>query len=521
MTTDRSLPRRDFLTDLTRYAALAAASPAAWRIARRFAYAGDPFALGIASGDPTPTGVVLWTRLAPRPLEPLGGLGDARIEVKWELAEDEQFARVVQKGAATAIPELAHSVHAEVNGLKPGRWYHYRFLTADGPSAVGRTRTAPAPTDDASLAFSVASCQHFESGHYTAYEHMAAEELDLVLFLGDYIYEQGGIPGRARLHAGPECVTLEHYRQRYAHYKTDAMLQRAHARFPWLTTWDDHEVSNNYAQDIGEFDRGPSERTRGRRTAAYQSWWEHLPVRVPRATNWHDLRIYQRTTWGRMADVHMLDARQYRSDQSCGDGNKAVPCGDWADPQRTMLGDEQERWLFDGLKGSKARWQVLGNPVMLAAPDVQPKDGTIVYMDAWSGYPAARDRLLRAIAEHASTRTAIVTGDIHANYIWDVRTGFDHPERPIVAAEFVGTSISSDGDGQDISRWYYPYKVSAAQSLRWHSARRGYLSCLATADAFSCDVRALDFVSRPGGTLKTASRWKLRPGTGGLERVDA
>ncbi len=513
--------RREFLADLSRYAALAAGAPAAWRIARRFPFAGNPFALGVASGDPTSTSVVLWTRLASQPLEPLGGLGSARIEVRWELANDAQFARIVQRGTATAIPELAHSVHVEVNGLQPGRWYFYRFLTADGPSPVGRTRTAPAPGADVPLAFAVASCQHYEYGYYTAYEHMASEPVDLVLFLGDYIYEQGGIKNRARFHAGGECVTLDDYRQRYAQYRSDPMLQGAHAHCPWLITWDDHEVSNNYAQDIGQFDRGPTASTTARRTAAYQSWWEHMPVRVPRASNWHDLMIYQRLSWGRTADVHMLDARQYRTDQACGDGNKVIPCGDWSDPARTMLGDTQERWLFDGLRQSTARWQVLGNPVMVGMTDVQPKDGTVVYMDAWSGYPAARDRLMRAIAEHAPGRTAIVTGDIHANYVWDLRTGFDREDRPIVAAEFVGTSISSEGDGEEVSRYYAPYKASSADSLKWHSARRGYLSCRASADAFTCDVRALAYVSRAGAPLTTASRWKLAPGRAGLERLDA
>ncbi|MBI3792280.1 MAG: alkaline phosphatase D family protein [Gemmatimonadetes bacterium] len=513
--------RRDFLTDLTRYAALAAGAPAMWHIVRRLPGAGDPFTLGVASGDPSPTGVVLWTRLAPQPLEPLGGLGSTRVEVRWEVAEDERFSRLVHKGTATAIPELSHAVHVEVNGLHPGRWYHYRFLTADGASPVGRTRTAPRPTEDAPLAFAVASCQHYEYGHYTAYEHMANEELDLVLFLGDYIYEQGAIPTRVRMHAGPECVTLEHYRQRYAQYKTDANLQRAHARFPWLTTWDDHEVSNNYAQDIGQFDRGPTPATAARRTAGYQAWWEHAPVRIPRAANWHDLRVYQRMAWGRMADLHLLDCRQYRTDQACGDGNKPVPCGDWSDPARTMLGAEQEQWLIDGLKNGKGRWQLIGNPVMLAAPDIAPKEGTVVYMDAWSGYPAARDRLLRAIADHAPNRTAVVTGDIHANYIWELKTGFDRPERAVVAAEFVGTSITSDGDGSDVSKYYYPNKLAAPDSLKWHSARRGYLSCKADATSLTCDVRSLAFVSRPGAPLTTASRWKLTHGKPGLEAVGA
>lgn len=513
--------RRDFLSDLARYAALAAGVPTAWRIARHLPVPGDPFLLGVASGDPTANGVVLWTRLAPQPLEPLGGLGTARLEVKWEIADDEQFTRVVQRGTATAIPELAHSVHAEVNGLQPGRWYHYRFLTADGPSPVGRTRTAPALTADAPLAFAVASCQHYEYGYYTAYEHMAAEELDLVLFLGDYIYEQAGIPGRTRMHAGKELVSLDEYRQRYAQYKSDAQLQRAHARFPWLTTWDDHEVSNNYANDIGQFDKGPTAATAARRAAGYQAWWEHMPVRVPRAAAFHDLSVYQRTAWGRMADVHMLDARQYRTDQACGDGNKAIPCGDWNDPARTMLGEAQERWLFDGLKGSTARWQLLGNPVMLMPPDIQPKDGTIVYMDSWSGYPVARDRLLRALADHAPGRSVVVTGDIHANYVGNLRTGFDQADRPVIGAEFVGTSISSGGDGQDVSSYFYPYKLAAPESLKWHSARRGYLSCRATADEFRCDVRSLAHVSRPGAPLETPTRWRLARGGAGLERVDA
>ncbi len=481
------MDRRNFLSDLTRYAAIGAATPSLERLSRRYRFAENPFALGVASGDPHPSGGVIWTRLAPRPLDPDWGMDGVRTRVAWEVADDEGFTKVVQKGMYTAAPELGFSVHADVDGLRSDRWYFYRFRVGDVVSPVGRLRTTPAPGALTALRFAFASCQHYETGLFTAYEHMAAEELDLVAHLGDYIYEYAGITGRPRKHEGFECRSLEEYRRRYAQYKLDPLLQAAHARAPWVLTWDDHEVDNNYAGDIGENVYESAEQMRARRAAAYQAWWEHQPVRVPRAASWADLSIRRSIDWGALARFWVMDTRQFRSDQPCDDGTKAIPCGDWGSPTATMLGSAQERWLVDGLAASRARWQVLAQQIMFAPETTAPKKGDPMYMDVWSGYPKARDRLLTAIAERAAGRTVVITGDIHSNYVQDVRRGFDRPDRPVIATEFVGTSISSEGDGSERSPYFSEAAAAQKPEVRWHNNRRGYVSCTVTPDAWRAD----------------------------------
>jgi alkaline phosphatase D len=398
--------RRTFLTDLSRYAFFCAGVPNAWRVTARPRLADDPFTLGVASGDPTPDSCVIWTRLATDPLAPLGGLNGLRTVIGWEVAHDEAFSRIVRQGRYTCAPELSFSAHVDVQGLEPDRWYFYRFTSSGGSSPVGRLRTTPTQGSVRPLDLAFVSCNHWEQGLFTAYRHLADEEVDLVAHLGDYIYEYAGNTARVRTHAGPEVITLDDYRSRYAQYKSDPQLQAAHAGRPWLVTWDDHEVDNNYAQ---------------RRAAGYQAWWEHQPVRVPRPDSWADLTIQRSATWGSLARLWVLDTRQYRSDQPCGDGAKPVPCGDWGDPDHTMLGPAQERWLLDGLGGSSARWQVLAQQVMMAPFDRAPDDSVLTSMDQWSGYPAARDRLLRAVAERAPGRTVVLTGDIHSNWVNDLR----------------------------------------------------------------------------------------------------
>jgi alkaline phosphatase D len=233
----------------------------------------DPFRLGVASGDPTATGGVLWTRLAPRPLEPEGGMDGLRTIVRWEVAEDDGFKRIVRQGRATAAPELAHSVHVNVDGLAPDRWYVFRFTAGEATSPVGRLRTAPAAGSLTPLRLAFASCQNYEEGLFTAYDHMAREELDVVMHLGDYIYEYAAAEGRIRRHAGLETRTLDDYRRRYAQYKADSSLQAAHARCPWLVTWDDHDVDNDYTGLIGENEMESEEQMHARRAAGYQAWW--------------------------------------------------------------------------------------------------------------------------------------------------------------------------------------------------------------------------------------------------------
>jgi alkaline phosphatase D len=513
------LDRRDFLADLVRAAALSATVPTAWRVTSRPRLADDPFQLGVASGDPTPTGGVLWTRLAPRPMEPDGGMEGQRVTVTWEVADDDRFQRIVRQGRATAAPELGFSIHADVDGLAPDRWYHYRFTAGDAVSALGRLRTTPAPDAETPLRFLAASCQHWEQGLFTALGHMAREEPDLIAHLGDYIYETGGFPDRVRRHAGLEIRTLDDYRRRYAQYKSDPLLRAAHTRCPWIVTWDDHEVDNNYAGLAGENLMESEEQMRTRRTAAYQAWWEHQPVRVPRASSWADLTITRPIQWGRLAQFLVMDGRQYRSVQACGGGTKVVPCGEWSDPARTMLGPAQERWIADSLASSQARWQVLANQVMVAPFDDAAGDPTRLTMDTWSGYPAARDRLIRTIAERAPNRTVVITGDIHSSWTNELRTDFARPEQAPVAAEFVATSISSGGDGADRYANVTDARLAENPHIRWHNARRGYIAFAVTPETWRAEYRVVPFVTRPDAPVETPRRWQLMRGRPGIQAL--
>ena len=513
------MERRDFLLDLSRLAAFCAVVPNVWRVTARPRLVDDPFMLGVASGDPTPTGGVLWTRLAPRPLEPDGGMDGQRVAVTWELADDDSFAKIVQQGRATAAPELGYSVHANVDGLAADRWYFYRFAVAGATSAIGQFRTSPALSTARQLRLAVASCQHYEQGLFTAYQHMAREEIDLVAHLGDYIYEYAAIPGRVRAHNSFEIRTLDDYRRRYALYKSDPALRAAHARCPWIVTWDDHEVDNNYAGSIGENGMESEEQMRARRATGYQAWWENQPVRVPRVTSWSDLNITRTVDWGALARLWVMDCRQYRSDQPCDDGNRVVPCGDWSEASRTMLGARQERWLTDGLASSSARWSVLANQVMVAPYDNLAGDQQRVSMDQWSGYPAARARLLESVARSAPNRTVVLTGDIHASWVNELRTDFRRAERPSIAAEFVGTSISSGGDGSDTTALSTAEARADNPHVKWQQNRRGYMKCTVDADTWTTEYRTVAYVSRPDAPVETATRWRLTRGKSGIERV--
>ena len=511
------MDRRYFL-ELARYAALCAAVPNDWRVEWRPRFVDDPFSLGVASGDPTPSGVMLWTRLAPRPDEPDSGMLGQRPVVSWEVADDENFAKVVQKGRATAAPELGYSVHADVQGLGPDRWYFYRFTTGDARSITGRTRTAPAEGALTPLTFAFISCQHFEQGLYTAFDHLSRENLDLVAHLGDYIYEYGPTDGRVRRHGSSEVRTLEEYRARYAQYKGDAFLRAAHARCPWILTWDDHEVDNNYAGLVGENDMESEEQMHVRRAAAYQAWWENQPVRVKRALSWADLTITRTVNWGALARFWVLDTRQYRSDQACDDGQREVPCGNWADPSRTLMGAAQEKWFADGLERSRSRWQVVAQQIMMAPYDMAPGGKRSYHMDSWGGYPAALERMLHTIGTRAENRTVVLSGDIHSNWVNELRTPYATPQGKTVAAEFVGTSMTSGGDGSEGTA---SVERNAGENphMKWHNNRRGYVRCQVSPDQWTADYRTVPFVSKPGAPIGTASSWLARNGKPGIEKA--
>lgn len=512
------MDRRLFVSDLARYAALCAVVPNIWRVTARPHFADDPFSLGVASGDPTSTGGVLWTRLAPRPFEPEGGMEGLKVAVDWEVADDDGFTKVVKKGRATAAPELSYSLHIDVDGLQPDRWYFYRFRVGDAASQVGRFRTTPADGAMTPLSFAFASCQHWEQGLFTAYEHMAKEELDLVTHLGDYIYEGAGNSKAVRLHNGLEVRTVEDYRRRYAQYKTDPALQAAHRLCPWVVTWDDHEVDNNYAGVHGENGMESVEQMRTRRAAAYQAWWEHQPVRVPRAQSWADLTITRTMNWGALARFWVLDTRQYRDDQACGDGVQPI-CDDARDPRRGLLGAPQEKWLVDGLGASRAHWQVLANQVMMAPNDQAQGPEVRSSMDQWSGYPVARDRLLNEVAKRAANRTVVITGDIHTNWVNELHSDFSRPDRAVVGAEFVGTSIASGGNGADVSAARLDGMRRENPHLKWFENRRGYVTCKVDGTAWRTDYRTVPFVEKPGAPVVTSSRWRVEHGRPGITAV--
>lgn len=509
--------RRDFLLEAARLAALSSVIPNDWRVTLRPRFADDPFSLGVASGDPTPNSAIIWTRIAPKPLEPDGGVFASRPAVSWQVADDEQFTRVVRNGRATAAPELSYSIHVDVTGLESNRWYFYRFTSGDATSPIGRLRTTPAAGAATPFKLGVVSCNHWEQGYYTAYGHLAREDVDLVAHLGDYIYEYGPstiTPNRPRQHASVEIRTLDQYRARYAQYKGDPLFQAAHARCPWVVTWDDHEVDNNYAGLVGENQWESEEQTRARRAAAYQAWWEHQPVRVPRATSWADLRISRSLEWGSTARFWMIDTRQYRANQACDDGLKKVPCGDWAESSRQFMGAADERWLEQGLAATKQGWQVIGNQSMAATIDGAPGPEREVSMDSWSGYPAAQKRFIDMLGRHAANRSVVITGDNHANWVNELRTD----RGATVAVEFLGTSISSSGDGSDRSGSFTDALAAENPHVKWHNNRRGYFLCDVTADTWRTEFKTVPFVSRPDAPIESASKWRLTRGKAGVEK---
>lgn len=514
------LSRRSFIAGTASFMAAAMVSTKVrGAVSGAVKFSAYPFSLGVASGDPAPDGVVLWTRLAPRPLEPGGGMTPEPVEVFWQIAEDEGMTRVVRAGTATANAAWGHSVHVEADGLRPNRWYWYRFKAGGEVSAVGRTRTLP-PADAAveRLRFAFASCQKYETGHFTAYDHMAREDLDLVVHLGDYIYEKGVTAEAPRQHNSGEIFTLEDYRARYALYKTDPSLQAAHAMAPWIVTWDDHEVANNYAGAIPE---NPGKITTAdfllRRAAGYQAYFEHMPLRRTALPSGPDMLLYRRLGFGRLASFHVLDTRQYRTDQPQGDGKKPMsPI--LMDPKGTIMGDRQRDWLFDGLGRSTAGWNVLTQQVMMARVDSARGPEVLTSMDQWSGYEFERRRVLRQLRDQKIANPVVITGDIHSNWANELTAEPDRPEAPSVATEFVGTSITSGGDGTDTpARTDELYAENPG--VKYFNGERGYVRCEVTAKSWKSDYRTVPYVSRKGAAVITRATFVVESGRPRLNRV--
>jgi len=474
----------------------------------------DPFTLGVASGEPAPDGAVIWTRLAPRPLadDGRGGMPDAVIDVEWEVAEDAGFATVVQRGVTAARPEAAHSVHVELAGLRPGAEYFYRFRTAGFLSPPGRTRTAPQPNSMPSqLTICAVSCANYEDGWFTAYRGVADEQPDLVVELGDFIYEDGrgrrGAPV-VRRHVGAEpAMTLGDYRLRYAQYRTDPDLQAAQAAAPWLVVFDDHELANNWADETPAI---PQPDFAQRRAAALQAYYENMPLRSSAKPVGTSMQLYRRVPWGGLAMFHLLDTRQYRTDQPCND-KLGSDCPERFAAAASLTGVEQERWLLDGFARSSSRWDLIAQQVLFAQLDLTPGPGRSVNPDAWDGYVAQRDRVVAALADSPVRNAVILTGDIHSHCAAEIWQQFDDPFSRRVAVELVTTSIASGGDGSDTKP-----EIAAAlpenPHIRYFSNRRGYLRAQLTPESLRADFRTLPYVSQPGAPVQTGASFIVPDG---------
>ncbi|MET1027534.1 MAG: alkaline phosphatase D family protein [Dongiaceae bacterium] len=495
----------------------------------------NPFSLGVAAGEPSGDGFVLWTRLAPDPLsaDPAapGGIAAATgdIEIAYEIAEDPDL-RVIRRGG-TVLAEAAYgySVHLELGGLDPNRPYWYRFNSGGMESRIGKAVTAPAGGQSLDrLRLGVVSCSNYERGYFSAYRHLTDEQPDLVLFLGDYIYEKvmhGGNAAHALRHHsdGVAAATLPHYRNRYAQYRLDPDLQRLHAELPALITWDDHEVQNDYAGIWSETFDHPADFLL-RRAAAYRAFYEHMPLRPSRALpQGPDMRLYGRFDFGDLAQISMLDGRQYRSREACygppdrGGGHQvnAGDCPELDAADRSMLGGAQEQWLYDGMATSRARWNILAQDVLMAPfrqRQPAPEHDFAVSTDRWDGYPANRARLLRRIHETQLSNPVVLGGDIHSFWTTDLHLDPADETSPVVASEFVGTSVTSPGPDYDSMM----RDMNSNPHVRFFDSRqRGYLSLDLTPAALTARLQVISDVRDPQATLATLKTFVIENGRTG------
>lgn len=489
------------------------------------------FTLGVGSGDPSAHGVVLWTRLAPDPLNG-GGMRPRPERVGWEVALDPDMRYVVREGRAVAHPRDGHALRVLVQGLKPGTTYWYQFKWKGERSRVGRTRTFPAYFQQPeALRVGVVSCQNYQQGFYAAYRDMvrgvdAGRDLDFVMHTGDYIYESGldlDAPA-ARRHDGPEIFSVEDYRNRYALYRLDPDLQDAHALFPFVVTWDDHEVDNNYAGLVPEDDQ-TREAFRQRRANAYRVYAESMALRPPRRARGPFLHLFRRLHFGRLASFSVLDTRQFRTDQPCADGLQFLAaCPEILDPNATLLGERQEQWLFRGLRQSRATWNVMAQQVMMMQWDLGAAAGTTDFfnVDAWDGYQVARNRIMAFLAEEQPANPVVLTGDIHSSWAAELKRDFDDPASATVGAEFVATGISSSFGDENVP--LVQATLPSNPHIRFFDGlHRGYLRCEVTPELWATEYRAVERVPDPVLTVPSAdvpaftlARFGVRAGEPGV-----
>ena len=525
----KSLTRRRVLQGTVRAGLGLVAAPGVMRFAAAQSWrAGNPFSLGIASGAPRPDGFVLWTRLAPDPLstdpDNPGGMSGGDVTLRYEIATDDGMKDVVRHGTATAEQAFAYSAHLDVAGLQPGRPYWYRFISGDATSTVGRAVTLPAPgASVGQLRFGYVSCSNYEHGYFSAYRHLSEENPEFILFLGDYIYEtiEENRPIVRRHSDGVEASTLPTYRNRYAQYRLDPDLARLHAQVPALVTWDDHEVQNDYADKYSEFFDDPGQFLI-RRAAAYQAFYEHMPVRpIVSHPNGPLMRVYDRFTFGDLIEVSLIDGRQYRSREACyrppdkGGGHleSNASCPERLDAGRTMMGFDQEAWLYSALAHSKVQWNLIAQDVLMAQLREKQDGVDNFWTDDWDGYPANRARLLKRIHDTNVSNPVVVSGDIHSFFANDLKLDFDDQSSPIVATEFVGTSISSYGPPYDLLAQTLPDNPHVHF---FESRRRGYVVVDLEPGKMDVRMRVVSDAHDPKADISTLKTYAVESGHPGV-----
>ncbi|HVF16835.1 MAG TPA: alkaline phosphatase D family protein [Steroidobacteraceae bacterium] len=471
----------------------------------------------MASGYPTPGSVVLWTRLAPEPKQPGGGISaNDVVPVTCEIATDERMRNIVRTSEEFATAQYGHSIHCEPSDLEPGRDYWYRFTAGGMRSPIGRTRTSPArDANTPRLRVAIASCQQYEHGYFLPYRHMLADELDLIVHVGDYMYESSWGSKRIRHHETPETFSLDDYRARYALYRSDKDLQAAHAQHPWLVTWDDHEVENDYAGATSEEDDARSWFV-ARRAAAYQAYYEHMPLPRRALPFAADLRLFTQRSFGPLVNVLMLDSRQYRTPLACtkpaARGSGLVDCAELRAPDRTKLGAIQEAWVAQQLSRSSAQWNLLAQGTLMTYANEGGDGKDLFRSDTWNGYHAARERLMGAIADSRAKNPVVLSGDIHAFVVANLNRVPHDRNSPVVASELVATSISAEGSSQaNLDRM----RASNPNILFANSAKRGYLRLDVTAEHLQADLVGVESVTDINATASTQARFVIENGRAG------
>ena len=516
--------RREFNQQLQRSAVALALSPWLRAVAAPSdvvrAWRNNPFALGVASGRPRADSVVLWTRVLFGEEDRAVGIDALRVSV--EVFADAALKHRVYKTDVVTDATRAHSVHVHVQHLQPSTNYWYRFSQGDARSSVGHTRTAPALNADVQkLRIALASCQHYEQGQFIAHAEIAKQQLDFVLFMGDYIYESSNPQYALRKHNGEEPKTLQAYRERYEQYKRDPALQAAHAAHPWVLMWDDHEVVNDYANDQDRQYTDPKQMLL-RRATAYQAYFEHQPLLLgPDVSNPADMRLYDQLSWGKLADVWTLDCRQYRGPQACrdpvrGGGRMVVQCDELNDASRTMLGAEQERWLTESLSASKRQWKLVAQATQISSTSVPTPVGRSYWNDAWDGYPEARKRLLQTVVDAKLSNVVTLGGDVHCNVAAPLRLEPNNPASPIIASEFVTTSITSRGLGDKAAALI---RESNPDLLHYRSDERGYSLITVTPKEVRCEFRTTKFPAGSEAGLKTQASYVVKNGKAGPQLI--